>query len=325
MLLVKNGRKIEKENTKNRFFRLLKFYLIPGMRISEFNEQEYEIDKLQSKRRFFRHLLTPLTFIGAFIYFILLIVAVYSPLLTIYPLQDIIPPWIPPTGIPYANPSPEHILGTTKNGYDILARIIWGTRTSLIMAVIPTTIAIGGGLILGTITAYFGGAIDWIMMRFIDIMYSLPTLIIVLILAPMVGQSLMSILIIYGLFAIAGNIRFMRALVLQVRELVYIKAAKTVGASKFRIMFKHIVPNAISPMIISFFGGIGATILGIAGLSFLGLGDPNVANWGTDINWATLYDINAFIWPGLMTAVSVIGAMLIGDGLRDAIDPRLKM
>jgi ABC-type dipeptide/oligopeptide/nickel transport system permease subunit len=167
--------------------------------------------------------------------------------------------------------------------------------------------------------------VDYIMMRFVDLIYAFPMLILVIILIPILGQDLMTTLIIYGILYIPYNTRFMRSLVLQVKQMLYIKAAKAGGALKFKVMFKHIVPNAISPMIISFFGGAALTVLGLAGLAFIGLGDPTVANWGIDIFWsrASATTPTAALWPGLFIGITAIGFMLVGDGLRDALDPRL--
>lgn len=312
---------------KKKLIRFLKFYLIPGWRDDEFSNQEYEIEKIKSKRRLFRRLLTPLTIVGFFMLLFIALLSVYSPWLTHYRLEEVILPYYPPGGDPFSNPSATHPLGTTKYGYDILARMIWGARTTLIMAVIPVSIAIGGGLILGTISAYFGGAIDYALMRFVDLMYSFPMLIIVIILVPILGRDILTVLVIYGILYIPYNIRFMRSLVLQVKQLIFVRAAKTGGALKFRVMFKHIVPNSISPMIINFFGGAAGTILGMAGLAFIGLGDPTVANWGIDINWAraSFSTFLAALWPGLFIGIASIGFMLIGDGLRDALDPRLQI
>ena len=304
---------------------LIIFYLLPGWRVPEFTNREYELEKIKSKRRFFRHLINPLTILGVIIFSIFIFMGVFCSWLTEYALQGIIPPQ---TYIgEYLPPTLGHPLGTTKNGYDVLARIIWGSRTSLFMATIPVVIAVAGGLVIGTISAYFGNPWDYIIMRIVDLVYSLPTLIIILILVRMVGVDMMTLLVIYGSFAIAGNVRFMRSLVLQVRGLVYVKAAKVGGASKFKVMFRHIVPNALPPMIINFFGGMAITILGIAALSFLGLGDDKIPNWGIDIYNTDMYkgNILSFIFPGLCTALFAIGAMLIGDGLRDAMDPRLKI
>ncbi len=317
--------RIKEKKDKPRILSLIKFYLIPGWRVPEFSEQEDIIEKLRSKRRFFRHLLTPLTVVGALIMFIFIIMGVFVPWLTKYPLQQIIPPAIP--GVPYVLPSPQHPLGTTRSGYDVLSRMLWGARTSLYMAILPTGIAVGGGLILGTISAYFGGKVDYVLMRIVDIIYSIPVLVIVLILTQIFGLNIIDMLIIWGSFAIAGNLRFMRSLVLQIREMLYVKAAKTGGALKLKVMFSHILPNALPPMILTFFGQMAITMLGIAAIAFLGLVNAQIPNWGTDIYWGNIYKENtlAFLIPGLCTGFFAIAAMLIGDGLRDAIDPRLKI
>jgi len=317
--------RLKEKNDKPRFLSLIKFYLLPGWRVPEFSEQEYEIERIKSKRRFFRHLLTPLTISGALIILIFVFMGIFVPWLTKYALQDMVPPSIP--GIPFLLPSPAHPLGTTKNGFDVLARMLWGARTSLLMAMIPTGLAVGGGLILGIISAYFGGKVDYVLMRIVDLIYSIPTLVIVLILTQILGLNLIDMLMIWGAFAIAGNLRFMRSLVLQIREMLYIKAAKTGGALKFKVMFSHILPNALPPMILTFFGQMAITMLGIAAISFLGLVNAQIPNWGQDISWGNIYEENilAFLIPGICTGLFAIAAMLIGDGLRDAIDPRLKI
>jgi len=317
--------KIKGKNNKPRILSLIKFYLLPGWRVPEFSEQEYEIEKIKSKRRFFRHLLTPLTISGALVILSFVFMGIFVPWLTKFPLQEMVPPSIP--GIPFLLPSPAHPLGTTKSGYDVLARMLWGARTSLLMAMIPTGLAVGGGLILGIISAYFGGKVDYVLMRIVDLIYSIPTLVIVLILTQILGLNLIDMLMIWGAFAIAGNLRFMRSLVLQIREMLYVKAAKTGGALKFKVMFSHILPNALPPMILTFFGQMAITMLGIAAISFLGLVNAQIPNWGQDISWGNIYEENilAFLIPGICTGLFAIAAMLIGDGLRDAIDPRLKI
>ena len=317
--------RIKEKNEKPKFLELIKFYLLPGWRIPEFSGQEYEIEKRRSKRRFFRHLLTPLTIAGALIILSFVFMGIFVPWLTKFPLQEIVPPSIP--GIPYMLPSQGHPLGTTRSGYDVLARMLWGARTSLLMAMIPTGLAVGGGLILGIISAYFGGKVDYVLMRIVDLIYSIPTLVIVLILTQILGLNLIDMLMIWGAFAIAGNLRFMRSLVLQIREMLYVKAAKTGGALKFKVMFSHILPNALPPMILTFFGQMAITMLGIAAISFLGLVNAQIPNWGQDISWSSIYEENiiAFLIPGICTGLFAIAAMLIGDGLRDAIDPRLKI
>lgn len=310
---------------KDKLIRYLKFYLIPGWRDNRFTAIEFEIGKIKSKRRLFRRIITPLTIVGFVMILFIVVLAIYAPWLTTYTLEEITPPNYP-NARAFQQPSAEHPLGTTKYGYDLLARLIWGARTTIQTAAYPVAISIGGGIVLGTISAYFGGWLDSIIMRICDIMYSIPMLIIVIIIAPLIGRDLYVTLTIYGLLYIPYNIRFMRSLVLQVKQNTYIMAALTSGASKFRVMFKHIFPNAISPIIINFAGSMGLTVLGLAGLSFIGLGDPTVADWGTDINFARGVIINtpgAALWPGLFLGIAAIGFVLIGDGLRDALDPRL--
>jgi len=322
--LIDSKKKKTSLNAKEKIFRMIKFYFIPGWRDPEFSARENEIGKIKSKRRIFRRLITPLTILGFIMIFFIFIIGVYAPLFTQYTLQEVTPPYYPPDPS-FAQPSQEHPLGTTKFGYDLLARLLWGARTILQAATFPVLISIGGGIILGTISAYFGGRIDSLMMRFCDIMFSVPMLIVVIIIAPLVGHNLYIILLIYGLLYIPYDIRFMRSLVLQVKQNTYISAAIASGANKFKVMFKHIFPNAISPMIINFFGSMGFAILGIAGLSFIGMGDPNVASWGTDIMYAQGHFTTpgAALWPGFFIGITSIGFILIGDGLRDAFDPRL--
>jgi ABC-type dipeptide/oligopeptide/nickel transport system permease subunit len=310
---------------KKRWVNLLKFYLLPTWRNPEFTAYENEVEKIKSKRRVFRRFLKPLTIIGFFMILFIVILAVYGPWLTEVPLQEVTLPFIPSDSLPFEDPSPEHPLGTTLYGYDIYARLIWGARTTMGFAFVPVIISMGGGLILGTISAYFGGPVDYAMMRFVDFMYIFPMGILTFILIPMIGQDMMTMLVIFGILGIPGGIRFMRTMVLLVKEMVFVRAAKTGGALKLKVMFKHIVPNAISPIIISFFWGAAGTILGLAGLGFIGLGDQTVATWGTDINWGAGRLITgrwAQIIPGIFLGMTAAGFMLVGDGIRDALDPR---
>ncbi len=311
---------------KSKLIRYLKFYLIPGARDPKFTAIEYEIGKIKSKRRVFRRIFTPLTIIGFGIIYFIVFLAVFSPWLSEYPLQELSLPYYPPDGVAFQPPSPEHLLGTTKYGYDLIGRIIWGSRTAVTAALLPVLIAVGSGMIIGTMSAYFGGKVDYIIMRFCDLMFAFPILIIVIVLAPLVGKDIYTILLIYGLLSIPAFIRFMRSIVLQVREMVYVRAATVGGSNKLKLMFKHILPNAISPMIISFFHTMAGAIIAFAGIGFLGLTQgASYADWGTDLNWAKAR-FSAFwaaIWPGFFIGITAIGFIFIGDGLRDALDPRL--
>lgn len=326
MQVYSEKKEIEEDSlkSKSKIKQLLKFYLLPGYRNPEFSKREYEIGKIKSKRKLFRRFITPLTLLGFLLVLFIMFIAVYGPWLTELTLANVTPPLYPPDDA-FLQPSPEHPLGTTIYGWDILGRLIWGARTTLQAALLPVAISISGGVILGTFSAYFGGWVDSIMMRLCDIFLSLPMLIIVIIIAPLVGNDLYQVLIIYGILFIPYNIRFMRSLVLQVKQNDYVRAAISSGADKFRVMFKHIFPNTISPIIISFFGAMGTTVLGLAGLAFIGLGDPTIANWGADIMYARgHFDTpGAALWPGFFIGLASIGFILIGDGLRDALDPRL--
>jgi peptide/nickel transport system permease protein len=311
--------------TKDKIIRSLKFYLLPGWRDPEYTNLQNKIEMIKSKRRMFRRLITPLTLIGLILILFIAVLAVFAPWLTRYTIDELALPYIPPGGVPFDNPSPLHPLGTTRFGYDILGRIIWGARTALTAAALPVVISLSGGIILGTISGYFGGWIDTIIMRIVDFMYSFPTLILVIIISPMLGASILSTLLIWGLLYIPVNTRFVRSLVLQVKQNIYVRAAVTGGADKLKVMFKHVFPNAISPIIISIFGAMGFSVLGFASIAFLGMGDQTISDWGTDIMYsrAQMTAIGAAFWPGLFIGLTAIGFILAGDGLRDALDPRL--
>ena len=220
-----------------------------------------------------------------------------------------------------------HPLGTTKFGYDILGRIIWGARTTLSIASIPVIISLAGGIAGGTVSAYFGGWVDTLLMRFVDFMYSFPTIILVIIITPLFGGKLINMVVIWGLLFIPANMRFTRSLVLQVKQNIYVEAAVTGGADKMKVMFKHVFPNTISPIIISIFGAMAFSVLGFASIAFLGLGDATLADWGTDILYSRtrMTAIGPAFWPGLFIGITAIGFILLGDGVRDALDPRLSI
>ena len=318
----------ERQNRKKaKFIRLMKFYLLPGWRDPEYTAQQNIIEMVKSKRRLFRRLLTPLTIIGFIMVMFIAVLAVYAPWLSNFTIDQLAMPYLPPGGIPFDDPSSTHPLGTTRFGFDLLGRLIWGARTALTAAALPVFISITGGIILGTISAYFGGWVDTIMMRFVDFMYSFPTLILIIIISPMLGGELLNLLMIWGLLYIPVNTRFVRSLVLQVKQNLYVRAAVTGGADKIKVMFKHIFPNAISPMIISIFGAMGLSVLGFASIAFLGLGDQTITDWGTDIMYSRsqMTAVGPAFWPGLFIGITAIGFILIGDGLRDALDPRLKI
>ncbi|MFX0048159.1 MAG: ABC transporter permease [Candidatus Hermodarchaeota archaeon] len=323
VILDKGEKVIERKKSITRY---IKFFLIPGWRDPELTEIEYKLGKTKSKRKLFRRVLTPLTIIGIFMILFIAFCAVFSPWLTPYPLRLITNPYLSmAAGFPaFAPPSPEHPLGTTIYGYDLLARLIWGSRTALTFGIVSISLGILGGLIVGTISGYFGGRVDSIIMRIADIIMVFPIVLIVIIFTQLGTQNIFFILFVFGSLSIPGLARFMRAVVLQVKQELYVSAAITGGAKKLKVMFIHILPNAISPLFIVFFGGVGGAILGFTSIAFLGFGDQTIPDWGTDINIARLWNVlNVAIWPGVFILIAVLGFMLVGDGLRDALDPRL--
>ncbi len=313
--------------SKENIIRSLKFLFIPCRRDPRLSQKEYEIEKTKSKRKFFRRLVKPLTLIGISLIIFIIFLAVYAPWIATYTLETVtdVSKAID-FGIPYTLPSPLHPWGTTANAYDLFSRIIWGSRTVIIFGFLTIIFATVGGIFVGTISGYYGGKVDAIIMRIVDFSLAFPTLVIVILFTEMISRDLITILLVFGMFAIPSYSRLMRASVLTTKQLLYIEAARTSGARNFKIMFKHIFANAISPIIIRFFGGIGAAILGFAGIAFLGFGDASLPDWGTDIKYGIghMSMIHTTLFPGIFILIAVLGFMLFGDGLRDALDPRLK-
>lgn len=310
---------------KTEILEALKFYIIPFWRKPEYFEREYEIGKIKSKRKLFTRFLTPLTILGFLLILFISTMAIFPQWLTTFTLSEVTDKIYPGE---FALPSPLHVLGTTQNGLDVHARLVWGARTALTAGLLSNIVAVTGGIIMGVLAAYSGGKVDSIMMRIFDIIIAFPALILSLIFIRLFGQDLQIILLVYGFLGIPGYARFIRASVYQVKQNIYIDAARTSGENNFRIMFSEILPNAITPILISFSYYIGASILGIASLSFIGLGDEAFSDWGTDITWAYSRLMTKpwiSIWPGLFVAITVLGFMLIGDGVRDALDPKFQI
>lgn len=212
-------------------------------------------------------------------------------------------------------------------GGDELSRIIWGARISFTIALPSISISVIGGVVCGVISAYYGGWVDSLIMRICDIFLAFPGLILCLVFIAIFGPYIEMILMIYGFLGIPFYARLIRGNVLLARDLPYIEAARVSGAGNWRIMFKHILPNAIQPVIISFTFNLGTVILGLAGLAFLGVNQSVLIEWGNDINVAreNPYDAPwAGLWQCFMIFLTVLGFMLVGDGLRDAMDPKLK-
>ncbi len=225
-------------------------------------------------------------------------------------------------------PSYEHPLGTDQLGRDVLSRIIWGGRISLMVGFVAIGIAAVIGVFLGAMAGYYGGYVDTIIMRFVDIMLCFPTFFLILAVVALLEPSIWNIMIVIGATGWMGMARLLRAEILSVKERDYVLAARALGASHARIIWRHIIPNAMAPVLVAATLGVAAAILTESALSFLGIGvQPPTPSWG-NILTAGKDSIEVAWWlsfyPGMAILITVLGYNLLGEGIRDAIDPRLR-
>lgn len=263
----------------------------------------------------------PLSVAGLIVILALAVVAIFAPFIVPYK----------PTAINVYNvlspPSVSHPFGTDELGRDVLSRMIVGSRVSLSVGFVAVGIAITIGIIIGAIAGFYGGKVDAVLMRFVDIMLAFPTFFLILAVIAIVEQSLTIIMIIIGLTGWMDVARLVRAEFLTLKERDFIAAAKAIGVSDFRLIFRHIIPNALSPVFVAATFGIAGAILTESALSFLGLGvRPPDPSWG-NILTAGKDNITVAWWlslfPGIAILITVLSYNLVGEGLRDALDPRL--
>lgn len=225
-------------------------------------------------------------------------------------------------------PSSEHWFGTDGHGRDILSRVIYGTRTSLLIGTLSVSLGLGVGFVLGIVSGYMGGTIDAIIMRIMDVMIAFPGILMALVVVSILGPGLYNVMYAIAIRSIPIFARLIRSSVLEAREKDYILSARAVGCPDLRIMMRHIVPNVIAPLLVLATIRFATSILSAAGLSFLGLGaQPPLADWGADLSDGYRYVTVAWwvaTFPGLAIMFGVLGFNLIGDGLRDALDPRMR-
>ncbi len=259
---------------------------------------------------------------GACLLAAFLLVSAAAPLLAPqgYDEQDLARRLRPPSaGLP---------LGTDSLGRDLVARIVWGARVSLMVGVLAMGLGLAGGSLLGLISGFYGAGVDRAVMGLMDILLSFPGILLALAVVAALGPGLYQVMIAVGVQQIPGFARLVRGSVLTVRKTEYAEAARATGASDVRIMTRHIVPNVVSPVIVLASLDIGTAILASAGLSFLGLGaQPPLPDWGGMINQGRAFLRTAWwvaVFPGLAIMLTVLGFNLFGDGLRDALDPRLR-
>jgi peptide/nickel transport system permease protein/oligopeptide transport system permease protein len=224
-------------------------------------------------------------------------------------------------------PSSAHFFGTDEQGRDIFSRVIDGTKISLRVGVISVAIALSLGTVVGSVCGYFGGKLDMFLMRIMDIVLAFPSLLLAIAFMSALGKGLDKAVIAISIVTIPEYARIVRGCVLSVRESEYVQAAKAIGNNEFVIIFKHVLPNILSPIIVRATLGVSGAILDAAALGFLGLGvQPPLAEWGTMLGAGRSYFFNApyiILFPGLAITITVLAFNLFGDGLRDALDPKL--
>lgn len=259
---------------------------------------------------------------GFFIILLLVFCALFPSLIAPYSYETM------STGPSFANPSAEHLFGTDEFGRDIFSRVIYGTRTSLAIGLLSVLIACVLGTILGCISGYYGNLTDNLIMRAVDILLAIPNLMLAISIVAALGRSQTNLILALGIGATGGFARVVRGQILTVKEQEYIEVARAIGASDFRIIFCHILPNCLAPIIVQISISVGSSILGAGRVSFIGLGiAPPNPEWGAMLSAGrSFFRDHWFVetFPGLAIMLAVFAFNLFGDGLRDALDPRLK-
>lgn len=225
-------------------------------------------------------------------------------------------------------PSSTHWLGTDELGRDILSRLLYGSRFSLEIGIIGVLVSAGGGIVIGAIAGYFGGTTDNIVMRIMDVLQAMPGIVLAIAISATLGPGLVNCIIALSISAIPNYARMTRASILNVRKMEYLEAAASINCSNLRIIVKHVLPNALSPLIVQSTMGIAGTIMNAAMLSFIGLGvQPPTPEWGAMLSAGRGYlrDYpHLCLFPGITIMITVLSLNMLGDGLRDALDPKLK-
>lgn len=260
--------------------------------------------------------------IGLCLIGIMIFLAVFADYITPYD------PMVSDTSNMKATPSLEHIFGTDELGRDIFARICKGAQISLVVGFISVTVSAVAGMVLGSIAGYYGGKVDTLIMRFVDIWMSIPGLLLNITIVTLLGIGIQNVIIAIAITSVPGYCRTIRASVMAIKNSEYIEASKACGASDFYLIVSHVIPNGIAPLIIQMTLRLGAAITQCASLSFLGLGVvPPTPEWGAMLSTgrSLLRDApHVAFFPGVAIMITVLAMNLMGDGLRDALDPKLK-
>lgn len=263
-----------------------------------------------------------LAMVGLVIIVVMIILALLAPYISPYPYEAA------DFKNRYATPNAEHWFGTDELGRDIFSRLLYGSRYSLRIGLISVAISAIGGIFFGALAGYFGGAVDNIIMRLLDVLQAMPGIVLAIAISAALGPGLTNSVIALSISSIPGYARMTRASILNVRKMEYLEAATSINCSNARIIWKHVLPNALSPLIVQATMGIAGAIMGAAMLSFIGLGvQPPTPEWGAMLsagrNYLRDYP-HLCIFPGIMIMMAVLSLNMLGDGLRDALDPKLK-
>ncbi len=262
--------------------------------------------------------------IGLTIVVILVLIAIFADVLFDY--NDVVIKQN--TAIRLQGPSAEHWLGTDEFGRDILARLVHGSRISLVVGVVAVSIALTVGGTLGALAGFYGGKVDMVIMRLMDILLAVPSLLLSITIVSALGPSIINLMIAISISSIPGYARIVRSSVMTVRDNEFVEAARSIGANNWQIILSHIIPNCMAPIIVQVSLKVASAILSTSGLSFLGLGvKAPTPEWGSMLSGGRAYLRNAphlTFFPGVMIMITILSLNLLGDGLRDALDPKLK-
>jgi len=253
-------------------------------------------------------------------------------LIMIAVFADVLAPYDPTatgSGVPMSPPSAQHPLGTDMLGRDMLSRIIYGSRVALYVGVFSLVPAIVVGIPLGVIAGFYGGAVDNVIMRLMDIILAFPIFLLAMVIMVVLEPSTFNVVIALGIVRIPIYARIVRGSVLSIKALTYVEAAKALAVRDVRLLWRHILPNCMAPILVTSTLSVGVSIIAEASLSFLGLGtQPPTPSWGWDLKANLMVlEINPWVCivPGIAIFLTVLAFNLFGDGLRDALDPRLKV
>jgi peptide/nickel transport system permease protein len=270
---------------------------------------------------------SPGAIIGATLVSIFVTVALFAPLIAPYGPREQNLALLQGSCCP--GPSADHLFGVDALGRDLFSRVVYGARYSLLIGVVSVAVGLSVGLVIGAVAGFFGGWIDSVLMRLMDIMLSIPGLLLAIGIVAALGPGLVQIMIAVGVTQIPIFARLLRGSILASRESDYVLAARSVGVRRPLILFSHVIPNSLSPVIVQGTLALATAIIDVAGLGFLGLGpqDPSTPEWGTMLTDTTRYLQTAphlALIPGIAIVISVLGFNLIGDALREALDPRFR-